>query len=313
MANARWGLFIPAVGLDGKPNPVAAAIAAGRTYRGTAYVVNAWYVTDYEPLYSADHKIIGALYVGIKEENVPALRQALRDIRVGSGGFVSIYKGTGEDKGQCLISAETAQEGSSQWDLRDADGKLFVQSLVQAAVALPPDTVADQHYLLQDAGSRTMQGKLVRLAYYKPWDWVIAVNLPESDLMAFQARLQQGQMRMLWTLVLVGICVSLLGAILSWHFARRIAGPLNEMVQVANRLAEGDLEDAGFLEKSAAVNDEVGRLAAAFRRAIAYMQEMAGQRRGHRGRESVRPGAATLRLRLSRPGVPHDHLPSAAV
>ncbi len=268
------GTFIPAVGRDGKPNPVAAAIAAGKTYCGTAYVVNAWYVTEYEPLYDADHKVIGALYVGIKEESVPALRAALRSIRVGSGGSVTIYKGKGDDQGQCLISADSGQEGSSDWNLRDADGKPFVQSLVQAAVALPPDTVTEQQYRIQSAGN--VQGNLVRLAYYQPWDWVIAVTLPQSDLTAFQTRLQQGQARMLWTLLLVGMSVSLLGALGSWHFARRIAGPLNQMVTAAHRLAEGDLEDTGFLSKAASASDETGRLAAAFRRAVAYMQEMAG-------------------------------------
>ena len=58
-------------------------------------------------------------------------------IRVGDSGFVSIYKGKGDDQGQCLISADAAQEGSRDWNLRDADSKPFVQSLVQAAIALP--------------------------------------------------------------------------------------------------------------------------------------------------------------------------------
>jgi methyl-accepting chemotaxis protein len=270
------GTYIPAVGVDGKPNPVAAAIAAGKVYRGTAFVVNAWYVTDYQPLYDADHKIIGAVYVGIKEESVPALRQAIQSIRVGSSGFVSIYKGKGDDKGQCLISPDAASEGVNAWNLQDADGKPFVQSLVQTAVALPPDGIATQRYRWQDSGSKVIGGKLVRLAYYQPWNWVIAVSLPESDLATFQTRLQEGQARMLWTLFLAGMGISVLGALLSWYFARRIAGPLTLMVEVANRLADGDLEDTAALDKAALSGDEVGRLADAFRRAIAYMQEMAG-------------------------------------
>ena len=39
------GTFIPAVNPDGSRNPVAASIRQGKTYRGNAFVVNAWYVS----------------------------------------------------------------------------------------------------------------------------------------------------------------------------------------------------------------------------------------------------------------------------
>ncbi len=36
------GTFIPAVNTDGAPNPVVSTVMKGETYRGRAYVVNAW-------------------------------------------------------------------------------------------------------------------------------------------------------------------------------------------------------------------------------------------------------------------------------
>ncbi len=44
------GTYIPAINADGSPNPVIAAVLAGKTYHGRAFVVNAWYLTAYEPL-----------------------------------------------------------------------------------------------------------------------------------------------------------------------------------------------------------------------------------------------------------------------
>ena len=38
------GTFIPAVNTDGTPNAVVAAVMKGESYRGLAYVVNAWYL-----------------------------------------------------------------------------------------------------------------------------------------------------------------------------------------------------------------------------------------------------------------------------
>ena len=44
------GTYIPASNPDGSPNPVVAAVARGEKYTGRAFVVDAWYVSAYEPL-----------------------------------------------------------------------------------------------------------------------------------------------------------------------------------------------------------------------------------------------------------------------
>jgi hypothetical protein len=64
------GTYIPAVGADGKPNAVISTVMGGKTYTGKAFVVDAWYITSYEPLTDASGKVVGMLYVGIKQENV---------------------------------------------------------------------------------------------------------------------------------------------------------------------------------------------------------------------------------------------------
>jgi hypothetical protein len=42
------GTYIPAL-KDGKPNPVVETVLKGQVYVGRAFVVNAWYVTNYTP------------------------------------------------------------------------------------------------------------------------------------------------------------------------------------------------------------------------------------------------------------------------
>src|SRR5690349_20221523 len=51
--------YIPAVTADGTPNAVAAAIKAGKPYRGVAQVVDTWYVTAYDPIKDASGRVIG--------------------------------------------------------------------------------------------------------------------------------------------------------------------------------------------------------------------------------------------------------------
>ncbi|HEY8476574.1 MAG TPA: methyl-accepting chemotaxis protein [Chloroflexota bacterium] len=70
------------------------------------------------------------------------------------------------------------------------------------------------------------------------------------------------------TIIVVSIVVSLA---LGLYVARSLATPLRAMASAADRLAEGDVDQQIALDRK----DEVGQAAAAFRRMIAYVQEMA--------------------------------------
>ena len=82
------GTYIPAVDPGGKPNAVISAVLQGKTFTGRAFVVNAWYVAAYEPICDDKNEVIGVLFVGIQQENVPQLRQGIMDIVVGKPGDV---------------------------------------------------------------------------------------------------------------------------------------------------------------------------------------------------------------------------------
>jgi PAS domain S-box-containing protein len=78
--NRAVGTFIP------NESPVVKTIENGRTYIGRAFVVDSWYITAYEPIYSED-KIIGMLYVGDKEKDIDELRQKIISLEIGKNGF----------------------------------------------------------------------------------------------------------------------------------------------------------------------------------------------------------------------------------
>ena len=90
------GTFIPAIMPDGSANPVVKTVLGGQTFRGRAYVVNAWYITAYEPLLDAHGNNIGMLYVGVKQEGVDSLRQALTFAsKSGDHSSIAVYYGKG--------------------------------------------------------------------------------------------------------------------------------------------------------------------------------------------------------------------------
>jgi methyl-accepting chemotaxis protein len=84
------GTFIPA------ESPVTRAILAGKPYRGRAFVVDDWYITAYEPIVGKDGAVMGALYVGVKEQSAYSLREEIKSIKVGQTGYVYIIDSKGE-------------------------------------------------------------------------------------------------------------------------------------------------------------------------------------------------------------------------
>ena len=88
-----------------------ASVLRGETFRGRAYVVNAWYVTAYQPIWNQSHsRVEGVLYVGVKQENVESLRKGIMDIVVGKTGRVFVLGGSGDQKGRLLVNAGNAEE-----------------------------------------------------------------------------------------------------------------------------------------------------------------------------------------------------------
>ncbi len=267
------GTYIPAVNPDGVPNAVIAAILQGNAYRGRAYVVNDWYITAYEPIRDGDGEIIGMLYAGIKQENVTSLRQAILDTTVGKTGYVYILGGSGDQKGHYIISKDGARDGENIWGSQDADGRYFIQSIVEKAIALGPGEMATERYTWQNIGEKAARMKIARLMYYAPWDWVIGAGVYEDDLIEYRAILENGRSQMVNMMGVVSLAAAVVITLIVILIARTIANPVNRLARVAGNLAEGDLAiNDGIAYQS---RDEVGLLAEAFRRMTVYIEEMA--------------------------------------
>ncbi|MBN2642008.1 MAG: Cache 3/Cache 2 fusion domain-containing protein, partial [Victivallales bacterium] len=69
------GTYIPAVNMNGSSNTVAATINRGEIYKGVALVVGRWYSTVYVPIKDGSGKIIGAIYVGVAQDDDPSIRK----------------------------------------------------------------------------------------------------------------------------------------------------------------------------------------------------------------------------------------------
>ena len=151
---------------------VAKTIKSGETFRGTAYVVNAWYLTQYRPIKDASGKVVGCLYVGILQEGVKELRKSLRSIVIGATGYLSILSGSGKSAGTIKMHKQSNLEGSSAFTSQDSESAAIYKTLVEAAKQADGKPVT-QSAMLAEPGSGTKEETILAAIYFKPWDWVI--------------------------------------------------------------------------------------------------------------------------------------------
>ncbi|MBI1295641.1 HAMP domain-containing protein [bacterium] len=265
------GTYIPATQPDGSANSVVATLLQGETYRGVAFVVDAWYVTAYQPLFDDQGDVIGALYVGIKQESVESLRSAIQQTKVGESGYVYVLGGQGADRGHYIISNGGSRDGEDLWSLQDTEGRYFIQAMVEKAVVLAPYTTDSVRYIWRETSEAEAKPKVVRLAYYEPWDWVIVVSAYDDDFQSFHTSLSDGRANMLGISIAAAVVLLAVGSLLTYLYARRLTRPLQEMVIAADNLAAGDIDQQVHYQS----RNEVGQLAASFRHMIDYQQGMA--------------------------------------
>ncbi|MDH7598699.1 MAG: methyl-accepting chemotaxis protein [Sedimentisphaerales bacterium] len=269
------GTYIPAINPDGTPNPVIQTVLSGQTYTGRAYVVNAWYITAYEPIKDQAGKVIGMLYVGVKQEDVPELRKGIMDIKVGKTGYVYILGGTGDQKGVYIISKDGARDGENIWNATDTDGRPFIQSVITKALATKDGQCDFERYPWKNQGEDKARWKIAAVTYFQPWDWVIGVGTYEDEFMDSLARIDQHRGDLVWYSGLGAIVAAVACSILAFLLATRIARPLLQAVGMLKEMAQGQGDLTSRLNVQS--KDEVGELAKWFNGFMDKLHELVSQ------------------------------------
>ena len=255
------GTSMPALHPDGSSNPIIDTVLKGKTYHGRAFVVNAWYLTAYEPIQDEAGHVVGMLYVGVKQKNVESrVRQAILKTKIGKTGYVYVLSGKDDTRGHYIISKDGQRDGENIWDSKDAEGRYFIQSIVRKALALKPGELATERYPWQNPGEPAPRWKIVRLTYYEPWDWVIGTSVYEDEVQTYRAVLREGRAQMTRIMGLAGLALTLLigmfGILVAWTITR----PIRELTKAEETIIQGDLDQVVEVHS----HDEIGTLAQTF-------------------------------------------------
>ncbi len=263
------GTFIPAQGADGTPNAVIAAVLKGTRYEGRAYVVDAWYQTVYEPISDGSGRVIGMLYVGVKQENIPSLRHSIRETRVGQTGGVVVLGGSGAQRGHFAISADGTLDGSDALTQVDVEGKPRYGALLDSALSGAPGSVAVRRYQARGAQGGAVP-RIAAAGYFKPWDWVVVADAPEVEFAGARSAARTTLLLLIVGLLVAGGAV--LAATLAHvrRAARAVTDPVRRLAETAERLAEGDLSGDATRDG----DEELVRLADALQRTIVAERDL---------------------------------------
>ncbi len=260
--------YIPRTNPDGSENKVIATVLSGKTFRGRAFVVNAWYITAYQPIWNSTHdKVVGILYFGEKQENVTSLRRGILNTKVGKTGYVFVLGGKGKQKGHYIISKDGKRDGENILNATDSTGRKFIVSMIDKALALPPASAgniptAREDYQWQNPGEPHARTKTAAVTYFAPWDWVIGAGYYKDDFgYAHQVLNDVSHSMINWVIIVAAVC-TVIALLLGFFIASRISKPLVQSLEMITNMGNGNLDQRLNFNR----NDEVGKLAAALDR-----------------------------------------------
>ncbi len=203
-----------------------ASVTRGETYYGRAWVVNAWYLTAYEPIKDQSGKIIGLLYVGIPEEPfINHIKEQMKSIIVGKTGYLYII----DSQGNLIAHPDREGENIYEYD--------FIKRI----------TETKEGYIRYPWEGRD---KVVAYTYYGPKDWIIVSG---SYLEDFSDPINAIRNSLF---VVILIC-SVAGTLTGLWFAGNITRPVDSMLLASRKVADVALELSASSEEMKAATEQI--------------------------------------------------------
>lgn len=194
---------------------------------------------------------------GIWWDSHRLMREEIRRIRVGETGYVYIIDSEG------FLKIHPAKEGENILESKDSTGFSYIRSMVKDAVTLSEGEIGTIRYpwINEELGEKVPRYKILKYAYYRPLDWIIAAGSYEEEI--YHAL--KSTERFIFVVVLVAV---LLACILTVALSKVLTSPIKELIQVTGRMVGGDMSQRVRVHRS----DEIGLLGSSFNRMMDQLQ-----------------------------------------
>ncbi|WP_291992890.1 cache domain-containing protein [Candidatus Accumulibacter sp. ACC003] len=171
-----------------------------------------------------------------------------------------------------MHATKPALEGGNSTDLRDPDGKLFIQDIVRVAQASDKGGVVN--YSFAKAGSDTPVPKISYALQFKPWGWVIGTGIYLDDVD------REFRSVAINSLLIIALVIAVLVGVSLWigrSVLRQLGGEPAEASAIALRIASGDLGGQLNAERlaSGSVMHSIAQMQSRLRSIIAEIGQLA--------------------------------------
>lgn len=233
--------------LDRK-HPAYELMNEGKTFIGRANLFGREYMTVYEPIREGN-RTIGILFIG---SDIGPILGKLNTVMAGqklfaTGAVYAVNISAGPARGN--VFGLTGANAALKVDEKVDEAKAWLASL--SGIEQTGDF--ESSWSPRRIGDGDTAARYVAVERYKPWNWAIVAEAPESEMMG-EAR---SVLTWLWLGVLVAL--ALLTVVLVVATRRLVGAPVQQLSTALGYLAQGDLTHAVTLKS----RDEIGSLAQA--------------------------------------------------
>ena len=233
--------------LDRK-HPAYELMNEGKTFIGRANLFGREYMTVYEPIREGN-RTIGILFIG---SDIGPILGKLNTVMAGqklfaTGAVYAVNISAGPARGN--IFGLTGANAALKVDEKVDEAKAWLASL--SGIEQTGDF--ESSWSPRRSGDGDTAARYVAVERYKPWNWAIVAEAPESEMM--------GEARSVLTWLWLGVVVALalLTVVLVVATRRLVGAPVQQLSTALGYLAQGDLTHAVTLKS----RDEIGSLAQA--------------------------------------------------
>jgi methyl-accepting chemotaxis protein len=208
--------------LDHK-HPAYTALLQNENYTGKAYLFGRDYMTRYETIADKTGVVIGAYFIGFEvSEPMRDLKRLIRDIKISKSGYTFVI----DSQGNAIV--HPTQEGHNLLEVRDSDGHELFKDLVRLK-----EGAVEYSWINKELGETTPRRKIATLAYYGPWDWIIATSSYSEETYR--------ELRGLRNVLLVfAVLCAFVVSMTAYLAIRRALAPLGTLADAMYRIGQGD-------------------------------------------------------------------------
>jgi two-component system, NtrC family, sensor kinase len=180
------------------------------------------------------------------------LKESLKSKKVGSTGYIYCM----DSQGNLTIHPDS--EGRNLHEAQDSNGHFFIREMCEKKDGWI-------RYPWKNPGDATARMKIVRYAYFAPWDWIVAVGSYEDE---FYREANEIKWRTFVSMLVLTILASAVSVVLVSFASKILTDPIRHMIEVIRRVKRGRLDEQMVVD----THDELGELAATFNRMTGIIQ-----------------------------------------